>query len=94
MHDSQQHIIPIITPDGISDVFSRANFDILKKYADSFAPTLTYKEKILILKDIWEREYKVKILYSDEYGFCWDKIQFKTEADRTLFLLTWSENAN
>jgi len=81
--------IPIVLEDGINHAFMRANFSLLSKYSEMFPDTLTFKEKMPILKNLWEKEFKVKIIFSDGAEFNWKKIQFASDSDRTLFLLTW-----
>lgn len=83
-------IIPIVLENGINHTFIRANLNILYKYSDRLHDLLTFKEKMPILKELWEKEYNVKVLFTDEYGFCWTALEFNSEAEKTLFLLAWS----
>jgi len=90
MDHTNSYVIPIILENGINHVFLRANFDLLNKHTDLFPDTLTYKEKMPILKNLWEQEYNIQIIFSDEYGFHWEAIKFQSNEERMLFLLSWS----
>ena len=82
--------IPIVVENKVNHAFIRANYNLLEKYSELFPDTLTFKEKMPILKDLWEKEYNCQINFSDEYGFEWTEIKFVSETARTLFLLSHS----
>lgn len=92
MNNDTLYTIPIVLETGINHAFVRANLHILDKHSELLPDTLTFKEKMPILKTLWQQEFNVQIIYTDEYGFSWDKIQFASEAESTMFLLTWSSN--
>jgi hypothetical protein len=90
MTTNNSFIIPLVLKNGIHHAFVRANLNILNKYSELLPDTLTFKEKMPILKELWEKEYNVKVMFTDEYGFCWSALEFNSESERTLFLLAWS----
>ena len=90
MNNTNSYVMPITLENGINHAFIRANLNILNKYSDHLPNLLTFKEKMPILKELWEKEYNVKVMFTDEYGFCWSALEFDSEAARTLFVLTWS----
>lgn len=90
MNTTSSHIFPIVLEHGINHAFIRANLNILNKYSDRLPDLFTFKEKMPILKELWEKEYNVKVMFTDEYGFCWSALEFNSEAEKTLFVLAWS----
>jgi len=76
--------LTLFAESNINPAFVRANLAILKKHQQQLAVLETAEDKLKKLTDLWKSEYNAEL--DDRLKI----INFKSEADLTMFLVRWS----
>jgi len=77
--------LPIIENKKISSTFLKCNSKLIKENYAQFKLLNSNKEKFLLLEKLWKTKLKINLTPSEN----WKQLDFRSEKDKTLFLLKW-----
>ena len=79
--------LSIFNKSDINHIFIRANSAIISQYNESFNNLTTPAEKLLLLEELWKKEYNVTIIKELD---TWSELAFDSEHAMFVFQLRWS----
>ena len=77
--------LPIVENNKISSTFLKCNSKLIKENYKQFELLNSDKEKFLLLEKLWKTKLKINLVPSEN----WKQLDFKSEKDKTFFLLKW-----
>jgi tRNA U34 2-thiouridine synthase MnmA/TrmU len=69
----------------INPSFIKCNSAVIQQHYDLLKSLNSNKEKFLFLEELWQQKFNISLVPSGN----WKKIVFRSEKDKTLFLLKW-----